>query len=182
MVADTLQQTLMNLQLDRVPLVSLYSHTPSLPLVLVSSPEETQLSAASHDPPCEATPSDGMSPSPGESGVAAIPTSEAAPSEPESQPHPSPNSDPAVATPTMVDMMTPIMEEVDPISNEVTPSSSPPLKSRVQPTSVQDSKTEVKLTNGLSHLEVGRGGDVCVCVCVCARACVHIHACTYGAM
>ncbi len=52
-VADFLQEMLMDLKLDRVPLVPVYNHTPPVPLVLVSFPEESVLSLQVED---QATP------------------------------------------------------------------------------------------------------------------------------
>lgn len=107
----------MDLRLEQVPLVSLYGHTPSLPLVLVSPADE----ALSHDQ-SKATPTTPQTPAVEDMGNA-----DAATVEPgvltQQQ-----SIEPPVTTPIPLDIVTPITEEMDPISavSEVTPSSSAP--------------------------------------------------------
>jgi hypothetical protein len=130
-VADAIQQVLMDLRLEHVPLVSLYGHTPSLPLVLVSTPEET-LS------PCDSD----------------VTTPKEEPVTPHSNDTESrdsvvlsqQNSEPAG---TAVDILTPVSEE-GPICDENGEAKPSPPAS--PPTSTQE-----PLANGPSHV-VRRGG------------------------
>lgn len=168
MVADAVQQMLMDLKLQRVPMVPLYSHTPPLPLVLVSTPEEI-LSSSSHDQG-GATPNDStvtliddsMSTTPLTSttiaagSVTTVTTNGTILSESSQM-----TSESAATTPSAVDMVTPVTEEACPISTDskAVPSS-PSLPPWSSPTRFRSARTEVqtaepKLSNGSPHADVG---------------------------
>ena len=134
MAADGIQQMLMDLQLDSVPLVPLYGHTPSLPLVLVSSPEEVV--STSDDQKTTPTSSESVA-----GGVVTdnLPNSVSTSSVPSESDIISQftGSESEVTMPSAVDIMTPISEEQVALSNGNTEplatssSSSPPPPPRV---------------------------------------------------
>lgn len=180
MAADGIQQMLMDLQLDSVPLVPLYGHTPQLPLVLVSSPEE--IVSASHDQD-EATPSE----------TAAMLADDSLPNSVSTTSIPSESdllsqqtgSDSEVTTPSAVDVMTPILEEQVPISHDATPPPPPPPVD--QAVSMEESsQADTRLSNGPSSTEVRMCVLVCVhptevrmcaCVLACRDTCVCVCVC-----
>lgn len=126
----------MDLRLEQVPLVSLYGHTPSLPLVLVSSPDE----ALSHDQ-SEATPTTPQTPAAEED----VGNADAATVEPDVLTQQS--TETPVATLIPLDIMTPVTEEMEPISadSKATPAPAPAI--------VSEGASEVIQTNG--HVAVG---------------------------